>query len=363
VQKKAITSFQAELAVTNAESFNEKAYIAVLASQSKVSANNVKVKKITYVVKSKYRFAQEVTKDQIVKVVAMALNIAESRVSAIVNGNARRLAEGRRLAVDAEVAVTSNNAAEANAGAAALSNPSAMAPQLASAGVTVPDVVSSPAMSVNVETEVESEDATPANPPDATALGQDLGLPVAVSGVTQTAAAPGVEANEAACFPGEAKVGMVAVAEYESEFGVLHTLHGTGSFVTIEHEAGELRATGNHLLFNGEGNAKPADRFTTGDTLLLTGAFQARVLGLRKDKTEHGLFAPLTSSGTVSIDGVEASNYATVNNLDIPHSAMHASFSISRMFPSTRSTKTSSETINPLAYLLHRVMKLDTVIV
>merc|ERR1712232_187716 len=144
--------------------------------------------------------------------------------------------------------------------------------------------------------------------------------------------------------------GSVSLATYESAEGFLHALQGPAAFVAIQHESGELRATGNHLLFNGEGVAMAAELFTTGDELQLATGLRSRVLCNSKDTTEHGMFAPLTASGTMEVDGAMVSNYATVGKLDIPHSAMHASFSLSRMFSSMQSTEsTTSETVNPLA--------------
>merc|ERR1712226_961054 len=159
---------------------------------------------------------------------------------------------------------------------------------------------------------------------------------------------------------GKATVGSVSLATYDSALGFLHALQGPASFFAIQHEGGELRATGNHLLFNGEGVAIAAELFAQGDELLLANGLRSRVLSINKDTTEHGMFAPLTASGTIEVDGVMASNYATVNKLDIPHSAMHASFMLSRMFSSMQATQsTASETLNPLAYVFHSVLKLD----
>merc|ERR1712151_1474488 len=50
------------------------------------------------------------------------------------------------------------------------------------------------------------------------------------------------------------------------------------------------------------------------------------ILSIERDSGEEGMFAPLMASGTVIVDGVVASNYATVGNLQIPHGAMHAAF-------------------------------------
>lgn len=173
------------------------------------------------------------------------------------------------------------------------------------------------------------------------------------------AAAP----DQASCFPGEAVVDSMSLTEYEGPLGYLHKMQGAAAFVTIEHEGGELRASGNHLVFSGQGHAKAADLFKQGDELALADGSRSRVLAVRSDTTVHGMFAPLTSSGTLSVDGAMASNYATVRKLDIPHSVMHAIFSISRLLPSITVKETATaETIHPLAYLMHRVLKLDTML-
>merc|ERR1719389_1147276 len=191
------------------------------------------------------------------------------------------------------------------------------------------------------------------------ALVCSLGLTAFAAPTASPTSAPTAAPAEPSCFPGEVAVDSVALAQYESGLGFLHSLPGSASFVTIEHEAGELRATGNHLIFNGEGQAMAAELFTGGDELLLSNGERARVLALRKDSTEHGVFAPLTASGALAVDGVQASNYATVGKLNIPHSAMHASFVLSRMFAPLQAQKTASESVNPMAFLFHNVLKLD----
>jgi len=155
-------------------------------------------------------------------------------------------------------------------------------------------------------------------------------------------------------------VDSIALAEYDSALGFLHALPGQASFVTIEHESGELRASGNHLIFNGAGHAMAANLFLPGDEMLLSSGLRTRVLSLRKDATLHGMYAPLMASGLVSVEGVQASNYATVGKLNIPHSAMHASFVVSRMFSPLQAKRTAAaESVNPLAYVFHNVLKLD----
>merc|ERR1719313_2821769 len=144
------------------------------------------------------------------------------------------------------------------------------------------------------------------------------------------------------CFPGEAAVGSSPLATYDSALGFLHAVRGPAEFLSIQHEMGELRASSNHLLFNGEGAAVAAELFSLGDELVLASGLRSRVLSIAKDATEHGMFAPLTASGAIEVDGVVASNYATVGKLNIPHSAMHASFTLSRMFSSMQAKESSS---------------------
>merc|ERR1712232_1406353 len=104
------------------------------------------------------------------------------------------------------------------------------------------------------------------------------------------------------CFPGEATVGSVSLATYDSALGFLHAVQGPASFLSIEHSNGELRASSNHLLFNGEGAAVAAELFTLGDELVLGNGLRSRVLSIAKDATEHGMFAPLTASGSIEVD-------------------------------------------------------------
>merc|ERR1712232_1033124 len=116
--------------------------------------------------------------------------------------------------------------------------------------------------------------------------------------------ASNVTESPPSCFPGEAVVGSTPLATYDSALGFLHAVQGPAEFLAIEHENGELRASGNHLLFNGEGAAVAAELFALGDELLLADGLRSRVLSIAKDTTEHGMFAPLTATGTIEIDGV-----------------------------------------------------------
>eukprot|EP00929_Paragymnodinium_shiwhaense_P079135 TRINITY_DN41145_c0_g1_i2.p1 TRINITY_DN41145_c0_g1~~TRINITY_DN41145_c0_g1_i2.p1 ORF type:complete len:162 (-),score=31.74 TRINITY_DN41145_c0_g1_i2:292-777(-) len=116
---------------------------------------------------------------------------------------------------------------------------------------------------------------------------------------------------------------------FEEVLGFLHSVPTPATLFTIEHEAGEMRVSGNHLLFVQKGaetkeavgsEIRPGDLIPTGEGGL------SMVLSVRRDMTESGLLAPLTSSGSIVVDHATASTYATTSHLQIPHAAMHAAF-------------------------------------
>eukprot|EP00929_Paragymnodinium_shiwhaense_P117159 TRINITY_DN87421_c0_g1_i1.p1 TRINITY_DN87421_c0_g1~~TRINITY_DN87421_c0_g1_i1.p1 ORF type:complete len:247 (+),score=33.80 TRINITY_DN87421_c0_g1_i1:46-786(+) len=117
----------------------------------------------------------------------------------------------------------------------------------------------------------------------------------------------------------------------EDVLGFLHSTNTAESgFVSIWHFTGELRVSFNHVLLT-TACEKLARDVVVGDELLtVTG--KSRVLGVQVDFTDQGLFAPLTRSGIVTVDSVQASNYASVGSLQISHSAMHAAFFLVRAF-------------------------------
>merc|ERR1712232_946817 len=52
-----------------------------------------------------------------------------------------------------------------------------------------------------------------------------------------------------------------------------------------------------------------------------------RVLSIHSSEGDSGMYAPLTASGTIVVDGIVASNYATHSQATwIPHGAIHAAF-------------------------------------
>jgi len=164
------------------------------------------------------------------------------------------------------------------------------------------------------------------------------------------------------CFPGEAeiivrsddqrqgvampvsqlKVGQQVLAEaadrtlsFETVLGFLHFAPEVrGSFHVAVHESGQLRATAQHLIFvvNAQGQRLdvPMKNVRVGDRLLVAGAL-SRVLAVYKAESPldapGGMFAPLTATGTVIVDGAVASTYAGAEAYRrAPHSAYHALF-------------------------------------
>lgn len=169
------------------------------------------------------------------------------------------------------------------------------------------------------------------------------------------------------CFAGEATAdvqgrGPVPMAElhvgdhvlvensgqllYEPILTFLHSLrpaHGARShFMTIVHSYGEFQATENHIIFVAadidKANVDPHQRvsrlvgkLTPGDWLMATDPDNpqlvrySRVLAVRHSSGESGVYAPLTAAGTIVVDGVVASNYASPNaQTDLTHRTAHA---------------------------------------
>jgi len=163
------------------------------------------------------------------------------------------------------------------------------------------------------------------------------------------------------CFPGEAiaqvregkvpvrdlKVGsevLVSTGEgdltYEPVLGFLHYQRGqsdvNSTFVTIVHDHGVFRASAGHIVFVRSGSGQ-ADKtvgdlrigdeiydVTVGSSIQEATVAPSKIQEVRVETTTSGMFAPLTRSGTVVIDGTLASIYASPNGMSLPHSAVHA---------------------------------------
>eukprot|EP00929_Paragymnodinium_shiwhaense_P049177 TRINITY_DN24822_c0_g1_i1.p1 TRINITY_DN24822_c0_g1~~TRINITY_DN24822_c0_g1_i1.p1 ORF type:complete len:393 (-),score=22.66 TRINITY_DN24822_c0_g1_i1:246-1352(-) len=166
------------------------------------------------------------------------------------------------------------------------------------------------------------------------------------------------------CFPGHASVTLeggvkavealavgdrVLVEEYPSVFSyqpVLDFLHAnpddTSDFLTIIHAAGQFRASANHMVFTtntqGHRRSKAAFDIEVGDGLFIAGHSDlVAVLCVKRAQTAAGMFAPLTASGTIVVDGASASTYAVgASDASVTHAPMHASFFLTRIVYSCR---------------------------
>ena len=142
------------------------------------------------------------------------------------------------------------------------------------------------------------------------------------------------------CFPTGARVTAADGSELEMEAvqtgDVLHSgggvvefldrhIQGEFEYLDIVHDAGVLRVSPDHLVFEWKGDAKHAKNFRPDDIL-------TRVLpdGLAAPSTVHfvsrttatGAFAPVTEKGVLVVEGVLCSSYAVVESHDYAHMAM-----------------------------------------
>lgn len=136
----------------------------------------------------------------------------------------------------------------------------------------------------------------------------------------------------------EESVGVIA---YQPVLSFLHRIRAEEApFLTVKHEHGVLRATVGHLVFVLEGHRRtdrPVGLLQPGDTLLVAddsnSLMPSRVTAIHQSVTSIGLHAPLTESGTVIVDGVVASIYATPSlAVRMPHAAAHAALLPVRLY-------------------------------
>eukprot|EP00929_Paragymnodinium_shiwhaense_P009248 TRINITY_DN11333_c0_g2_i4.p2 TRINITY_DN11333_c0_g2~~TRINITY_DN11333_c0_g2_i4.p2 ORF type:complete len:168 (+),score=32.63 TRINITY_DN11333_c0_g2_i4:356-859(+) len=145
-------------------------------------------------------------------------------------------------------------------------------------------------------------------------------------------------------------------AGFEEVLGFLHSASNVeSSFLTIQHSTGQLRVSLNHVLMTRDGE-KVASDVVVGEQLVTTTG-SSRVLSAQLDVTDQGIFAPLTRSGLVVVDDVEASNYASVSSLRLPHSAMHSVFFVARLLGPLGAMAQRAEYMHPIAVLLTDVLK------
>jgi len=160
----------------------------------------------------------------------------------------------------------------------------------------------------------------------------------------------------AMCFPGDAaaqvlgrgdvrlsdlKTGDLVLDKSGMHVRVLGFLHAIRSqsneFLTVVHSLGEFLASANHLVFANEEDVLVAD-VQVGDLLSVADG-KSMVLSVRQSVGSQGMFAPLTASGTIAVDGVLASSYAAPSTtLRLPHGMAHAVAFPTRMFHGLQSS-------------------------
>eukprot|EP00929_Paragymnodinium_shiwhaense_P050070 TRINITY_DN2523_c0_g1_i2.p1 TRINITY_DN2523_c0_g1~~TRINITY_DN2523_c0_g1_i2.p1 ORF type:complete len:219 (-),score=51.78 TRINITY_DN2523_c0_g1_i2:295-951(-) len=143
---------------------------------------------------------------------------------------------------------------------------------------------------------------------------------------------------------------VLANGVFTDVIGFLHNMQQKSDVMVVEHSGGELRVTSNHVLFV-DGQDKEASAVKIGDALALADGSSSPVLAVRRDVAD-GLVSPLTSSGMIDVDEATSSNYANVQGIEVPHAALHAAFSITRMasgFFTMTGAHTSSEKVGKLA--------------
>eukprot|EP00929_Paragymnodinium_shiwhaense_P116092 TRINITY_DN8535_c0_g1_i3.p1 TRINITY_DN8535_c0_g1~~TRINITY_DN8535_c0_g1_i3.p1 ORF type:complete len:520 (+),score=69.73 TRINITY_DN8535_c0_g1_i3:66-1625(+) len=131
------------------------------------------------------------------------------------------------------------------------------------------------------------------------------------------------------------------VLRYQPVLTFLHQLRtDTQSHVVAVHRAGVFRATDSHIVFvvarNGHVQEKTAKELAVGDCLHVVSAAGVcmKIESIRRRYSDTGMFAPLTASGKVVVDGAVASSYAS-NALmigKVSHGAMHASMFLMRSY-------------------------------
>eukprot|EP00929_Paragymnodinium_shiwhaense_P008821 TRINITY_DN112798_c0_g1_i1.p1 TRINITY_DN112798_c0_g1~~TRINITY_DN112798_c0_g1_i1.p1 ORF type:complete len:572 (-),score=105.50 TRINITY_DN112798_c0_g1_i1:367-2082(-) len=179
--------------------------------------------------------------------------------------------------------------------------------------------------------------------------------------------------EEIGCFPGESVVHTYAEGEEEQRRmdslqkgdlilverdgylvreAVLSFLHrlpsASGAFVEVRHERGLFSATSSHIVPVMSADRQVDQRFVgglrPGDRLLGAGlgdnasapVEKLTVLSVRHKVAKAGLWAPLTAAGTVVVDGVVASAYAsTSEELPLPHAVAHVMLFLPRVLEQT----------------------------
>jgi len=155
VVKTEVATFATNVKIADPKKFDEKKYMAALATSTGVKASEVKVVKKEFIVEVGFKFTADatVTLADAKKAIAAAWGVAESQVTVIIT------AAGRRLATDTAVTATLTTTDAANTDKAMATDQTAVTTQLKTvANVVATTVVAkAAAATVKVTTKVEAE--------------------------------------------------------------------------------------------------------------------------------------------------------------------------------------------------------------
>eukprot|EP00929_Paragymnodinium_shiwhaense_P057591 TRINITY_DN2882_c0_g1_i8.p1 TRINITY_DN2882_c0_g1~~TRINITY_DN2882_c0_g1_i8.p1 ORF type:complete len:699 (-),score=91.61 TRINITY_DN2882_c0_g1_i8:158-2254(-) len=118
---------------------------------------------------------------------------------------------------------------------------------------------------------------------------------------------------------------------FETVLGFIHHVDFStaGTLLRVEHELGSFRATSNHIVFVDAAGETSLEKVVVGQDLVFVrhGVIStSRIFSVSEEPATVGLMSPLTESGSVIVDGVVASTYASAYGDSVSHAAMHAAF-------------------------------------
>jgi len=127
----------------------------------------------------------------------------------------------------------------------------------------------------------------------------------------------------------------------DTVFGFLHRdASAFGHFLHIKHSSGVLRVSGKHIVF-AHGSTVFAEELHVGDLLLTASGF-SEIESIER-AVSKGVFAPITHSGTLLVDGALASCYAHCPSHSVAHAVMAPWRWWSMLWSSLSDVKTSSQ--------------------
>eukprot|EP00928_Gymnodinium_smaydae_P069943 TRINITY_DN5387_c0_g1_i2.p1 TRINITY_DN5387_c0_g1~~TRINITY_DN5387_c0_g1_i2.p1 ORF type:complete len:373 (+),score=65.16 TRINITY_DN5387_c0_g1_i2:50-1168(+) len=203
------------------------------------------------------------------------------------------------------------------------------------------------------------------------------------------------------CFPGKATVqvdgrGRVSMEKlragdsvlverkdtglaYEPILGFLHSMQqgqlgNSSEFIKVVHANGEFRATANHMLFvaadkdssvrvdKAVGDLRVGDQVFVGKDASGASA-PSKIKSIHREFGDSGMYGPLTAAGTIVVDGVVASIYATPSlRFLFSHGAAHAIFFPLRAYYAlgfgSPSDPSSADDMHPYAAFLLKSIQL-----